>query len=126
MAGVLSSTPWGTASIQVQDKNKGFFSLDYVGHSPTHSRSFKDVLFGNASLGDNLPSLTKSTFNGVPIILLSDENGLKLTDFYSVGLLDSLHVAIQLSNNLGFLLEDHTSSIIVKCVFLNGPLSLML
>ncbi|PKU79889.1 hypothetical protein MA16_Dca012077 [Dendrobium catenatum] len=115
-------------------QNKGFFNLvDDSPKSPTRSRSFKEVLAGKASAGDDLPSLTRSTFNGVPAILLSDEevlklaspfkftlvgkfglrrpnldairqffSSLKLSGFYSVGLLDPRHVAIQLSNDLDY------------------------
>ncbi|PKU86257.1 hypothetical protein MA16_Dca002088 [Dendrobium catenatum] len=83
--------------------------------------------------GDNAPKFTQSTLNGVPAVLISDEDvlklaspfqftlvgkfalrrpnldsirsffaNLKLSGFYSVGLLDSRHVVIQLSNDLDY------------------------
>ncbi|KAI0491773.1 hypothetical protein KFK09_026033 [Dendrobium nobile] len=134
MAGNVSSSSWGRVSEPVTHLNKGFFNLvDDSPKYPTRSRSFKEVLAGKASAGDDLPSLTQSTFNGVPAILLSDEevlklaspfkftlvgkfglrrpnldairqffSSLKLLGFYSVGLLDPRHVAIQLSNDLDY------------------------
>ncbi|KAI0519460.1 hypothetical protein KFK09_006908 [Dendrobium nobile] len=131
MAGEASSTPWGKVSSKPQDQNKGFFNIDNEEGSPAKSRSFKDVLAG--SLGDILPSLSPSTFNRVPAVLILDDDvlklaspfrftlvgkfivrrpnldairsffgNLKLSGFYSVGLLDSKHVAIQLSNDLDY------------------------
>ncbi|XP_020675110.2 uncharacterized protein LOC110094257 [Dendrobium catenatum] len=131
MAGGSASMPWGNVSSKAQDQNKGFFNLDAEEASPSKSRSFKDVL--TCSSGDTLPSLTPSTFNGVPAVLISDDDvlklaspfrftlvgkfgvrcpnldairsffgNLKLSGFYSVGLLDSKHVAIQLSNDLDY------------------------
>ncbi|KAI0527414.1 hypothetical protein KFK09_003014 [Dendrobium nobile] len=91
----------------------------------------KDELAGSS--GDTLPSLTQSTFNGVPAVMISDDDvlklaspfrftlvgkfglrrpnldairsffgNLKLSGFYSVGLLDSKHVAIRLFNDLDY------------------------
>ncbi|KAL0922985.1 hypothetical protein M5K25_007023 [Dendrobium thyrsiflorum] len=58
-------------------------SLDYLGQSsPSRSRSFKDVLSAGSSSGDSLPSLTQGVFNGVPAVLLSDDEVLKLATPY--------------------------------------------
>ncbi|KAI0493588.1 hypothetical protein KFK09_023707 [Dendrobium nobile] len=76
MAGASSATPWGNVTSKVQDTNKGFFDPDSEVNSPTKSRSFKEVLSGSS--GDTLPSLTQSTFNGVPAVLISDDDVLKL------------------------------------------------
>ncbi|KAI0494209.1 hypothetical protein KFK09_024340 [Dendrobium nobile] len=76
MAGEASSTPWGKVSSKPQDQNKGFFNIDNEEGSPAKSRSFKDVLAGSSS--DILPSLSPSTFNGVPAVLISDDDVLKL------------------------------------------------
>ncbi|KAI0492030.1 hypothetical protein KFK09_026295 [Dendrobium nobile] len=131
MAGSSSVSPWGNFSSKAQDAKKGFFNPDSESSSPTKSRSFKDVLAGSS--GDTLPSLTQSTFNGVPAVMISDDDvlkiaspfrftlvgkfglrrpnldairsffgNLKLSGFYSVGLLDSKHIAIQLSNDLDY------------------------
>ncbi|KAL0928937.1 hypothetical protein M5K25_000873 [Dendrobium thyrsiflorum] len=127
-----TSTAWGKASSPIGEKNKGFLSLEVEGKSPSKSRSFKDVLSGNDSVGD-LSTLAQSVFNGVPAVLLSDEEvlklaspfqftlvgkfslrrpnldtirqffgNLKLTGFFSVGLLDARHVSIQLTNDLDY------------------------
>ncbi|KAL0907216.1 hypothetical protein M5K25_025770 [Dendrobium thyrsiflorum] len=127
-----TSTAWGKASSPIEGKNKGFLSLEVEGKSPSKSRSFKDVLSGNDSVGD-LPTLAQSVFNGVPAVLLSDEEvlklaspfqftlvgkfslrrpnldmirqffgNLKLTGFFSIGLLDARHVSIQLTNDLDY------------------------
>ncbi|PKU79417.1 hypothetical protein MA16_Dca000762 [Dendrobium catenatum] len=117
-----------------QIQRKGFFKLDAGDlSSPPKSRSFKEVLSGESPAGDVLPILSQSTFNGVPAILLTDEevlklaspfqftlvgkfglnrpnldsirsffNSLKLSGFFFIGLLDSRHVAIQLSNDLDY------------------------
>lgn len=76
MVGDPSSTPWGNVASKAQDPNKGFFILDSGALSPIKSRSFKEVL-SRSNTGDTLPSLNQSTFNGVPTILLSDEEVLK-------------------------------------------------
>ncbi|KAL0928352.1 hypothetical protein M5K25_000229 [Dendrobium thyrsiflorum] len=127
-----SSNPWGVAAKPSSVKPKGFFSLESDG-AKSPSRSFKEVVSGNPSEGDIVSSLTHSTVNGVPAVLLSDDavlklaspfqftllgkfsmrrpnldairlffNNLKLSDFFSIGLLDSRHVAIQLSNDLDY------------------------
>ncbi|KAL0907506.1 hypothetical protein M5K25_021921 [Dendrobium thyrsiflorum] len=127
-----TSTAWGKASSPIGGKNKGFLSLEVEGKSPSKSRSFKDVLSGNDSVGD-LSILAQSVFNGVPAVLLSDEEvlklaspfqftlvgkfslrrpnldmirqffgNLKLTGFFSIGLLDARHVSIQLTNDLDY------------------------
>ncbi|KAL0923122.1 hypothetical protein M5K25_007168 [Dendrobium thyrsiflorum] len=129
---MAASTAWGKASSPIGGKNKGFLSLEVEGNSPSKSRSFKDVLSGNDSVGD-LSTLAQSVFNGVPAVLLSDEEvlklaspfqftlvgkfslrrpnldtirqffgNLKLTGFFSVGLLDARHVSIQLTNDLDY------------------------
>ncbi|KAI0516335.1 hypothetical protein KFK09_009007 [Dendrobium nobile] len=131
MAGDASFSAWGNISSKTQVQNKGFFNIDADTTSPSKSRSFKDVLAGSA--GDIVSSLSTSTFNGVPAVLISDDEvlklaspfrytlvgkfgvrrpnldairlffgNLKLTGFFSVGLLDSKHVAIQLSNDLDY------------------------
>ncbi|KAI0524771.1 hypothetical protein KFK09_004156 [Dendrobium nobile] len=130
---MFSSNVWGKASSPSDGKRNGFFELDGSG-SKALSRSFKDVLAGSLSQGENAPKLTQSVLNGVPAVLISDEDvlklaspfqftlvrkfalrrpnldsvrsffsNLKLSGFYSVGLLDSKHVAIQLSNDLDYL-----------------------
>ncbi|KAH0451136.1 hypothetical protein IEQ34_018435 [Dendrobium chrysotoxum] len=71
---VSSSTPWGKASSLIHGNNKGFFSLEGVGPSKSPSRSFKDVLSRNSLAGDTLPNITQSVLNGVPAMLLSDED----------------------------------------------------
>ncbi|KAL0906074.1 hypothetical protein M5K25_024536 [Dendrobium thyrsiflorum] len=127
-----ASTAWGKASSPIAGKNKGFLNLEDEGKSPYKSRSFKDVLSGNDSIGE-LPTLAQSVFNGVPAVLLSDEEvlklaspfqftlvgkfslrrpnldmirqffgNLKLTGFFSIGLLDARHVSIQLTNDLDY------------------------
>ncbi|KAL0904830.1 hypothetical protein M5K25_026985 [Dendrobium thyrsiflorum] len=127
-----ASTAWGKASSPIAGKNKGFLSLEDEGISPFKSRSFKDVLSGNDSIGE-LPTLAQSVFNGVPAVLLSDEEvlklaspfqftlvgkfslrqpnldmirqffgNLKLTGFFSIGLLDDRHISIQLTNDLDY------------------------
>ncbi|XP_020686398.1 uncharacterized protein LOC110102406 [Dendrobium catenatum] len=109
MAGVPSSALWGKAFEPMLHKNKGFFNLDSDGSkSPSRSRSFKEVLSGSTSAGDDLPSLTQSTFNGVHVVLLSDDEVLKLASQFQFtlvgkfGLLDSRYAAIQLSNDLDY------------------------
>ncbi|KAI0519813.1 hypothetical protein KFK09_007274 [Dendrobium nobile] len=133
MAVAPPANPWGKPSDRLIAKNKGFFNLDSEGSkSPSTSRSFKEVLEG-ASSGDIFPNVQQSVFNGIPAVLLSDEevlklaspfqftlvgkfgvrrpnldvirnffSSLKLTGFYSVGLLDTRHAAIQLSNDLDY------------------------
>ncbi|KAL0919118.1 hypothetical protein M5K25_011193 [Dendrobium thyrsiflorum] len=127
-----SSNPWGVANVASSVKPMGFFSLDPDG-AKSPSRSFKEVVSGNPSEGEIVSSLTHSTVNGVPAVLLSDDailklaspfqftlvgkfslrrpnldairlffNNLKLSGFFSIGLLDSRHVAIQLSNDLDY------------------------
>ncbi|PKU71541.1 hypothetical protein MA16_Dca004383 [Dendrobium catenatum] len=124
---------WGAVAGSEPIKNKGFFNLEAGDGSPSRSRSFKGVLSSGASLGDVLPNLSQTVFNGVPAILLTDDEvlklaspfhftlvgkfglnrpnldsirnfftNLKLSGFFFIGLLDSRHVAIQLSNNLDY------------------------
>ncbi|KAH0464101.1 hypothetical protein IEQ34_006887 [Dendrobium chrysotoxum] len=98
MAGASSSTPWGNATDPV---------LDFDGKkSPSCSCFFKEVLSGNSSADDTLPTLTQSIFNVclacVGRTIHHFFGSLKLTSFFSMGLLDSLHVSIQLSNNLDY------------------------
>ncbi|KAI0529416.1 hypothetical protein KFK09_001965 [Dendrobium nobile] len=76
MAGDASFSPWGIVSSKTQHQNKGFFNINADTTSPSKSRSFKDVLAD--SPGDILSSLTPSTFNGVPAVLISDDEVLKL------------------------------------------------
>ncbi|KAI0522535.1 hypothetical protein KFK09_004915 [Dendrobium nobile] len=133
MAAAPPSNPWGSVSRSEQIKNKGFLNLDAGDCSPPRSRSFKEVLSCGTSSGDVLPNLSQTTFNGVPAILLTDDEvlkmdspfqftlvenfglnrpnldsirmfftNLKLLGFFSIGLLDSRHVAIQLSNDLDY------------------------
>ncbi|KAI0504096.1 hypothetical protein KFK09_015043 [Dendrobium nobile] len=117
--------PWsirGKAADKAVVLKKGFFNLDA-----------EDVLAGASSSGDIFPNVKQDVFNGVPAVLLSDEEvlklaspfqytlvgkfglrrpnldairnsflSLKLSGFYSVGLLDARHVAIQLSNDLDY------------------------
>ncbi|XP_020677319.1 uncharacterized protein LOC110095931 [Dendrobium catenatum] len=75
MVGISSSTPWGNVASQTQDSNKGFFNLDSEVPSPPKSRSFKDVLLGSS--GDTLPYITQTTFNGMLVVLISDNKVLK-------------------------------------------------
>ncbi|KAI0529358.1 hypothetical protein KFK09_001906 [Dendrobium nobile] len=77
MAGASASTPWGNIASKAQDPNKGFFNLDSEVPSPSKSRSFKKVLYGTSS-GDILPLLTQSTYNGVPAVMISEDEILKL------------------------------------------------
>ncbi|KAI0531018.1 hypothetical protein KFK09_000567 [Dendrobium nobile] len=134
MADAPVVNPWGKAADKAVVLKKGFFNLDAEGSSsPSKSRSFKDVLAGASSSGDIFPNVKQDVFNGVPAVLLSDEEvlklaslfqytlvgkfglrrpnldairnfflSLKLSGFYSVGLLDARHVAIQLSNDLDY------------------------
>ncbi|KAL0909311.1 hypothetical protein M5K25_020164 [Dendrobium thyrsiflorum] len=132
MAAPSSSNPWGNTIEPVPGKQKGFFSLDEEGKK-SPSRSFKDVVSSSTFAGETLSPLTLSVFKGVSVVLLSDDEVLKLTfpfqftlvgkffmrrpnmdyvrhffrnlklsSFYSIGLLDSRHVAIQLSNDLNY------------------------
>ncbi|KAL0908141.1 hypothetical protein M5K25_022615 [Dendrobium thyrsiflorum] len=67
-----ASNPWGVAAKPIPAKPKGFFNLDSEGlNSP--SRSFKEGFSGNTSVGEKILSLAHSSMNGVPAILLSDE-----------------------------------------------------
>ncbi|PKU60352.1 hypothetical protein MA16_Dca027700 [Dendrobium catenatum] len=123
--------PWGNVSSKIQDQNKGFFKLDADEASPSKSRSFKDVLAGSTGdtllsfthstfkgipavliLDDDVLKLA-SPFRftlvgkfGVRRLNLdairSLFGNLKLSSFYSVGLLDSKHVAIQFLNDLDY------------------------
>ncbi|KAL0913537.1 hypothetical protein M5K25_017002 [Dendrobium thyrsiflorum] len=127
-----AANPWGVAASSASAKPQGFFNLGSE-TSKSPSRSFKEVVSGNTSSGDSIPSLAHSSMNGVPAIIFSDEevlklaspfqftlvgkftlrrpnldairaffNNLKLSGVFSVGLLDSRHVAIQLSNDLDY------------------------
>ncbi|KAI0502013.1 hypothetical protein KFK09_016958 [Dendrobium nobile] len=134
MAAAPVANPWGKAADPSISLKKGFFNLDAEGSSsPPRSRSFKEVLAGAPASGDIFPNVKQDVFNGVPAVLLSDEEvlklaspfqytlvgkfglrrpnldsirsffaSLKLSGFYSVGLLDARHVAIQLSNDLDY------------------------
>ncbi|KAI0524341.1 hypothetical protein KFK09_003708 [Dendrobium nobile] len=134
MADAPVVNPWGKVADKAVVSKKGFFNLDAEGSvSPSKSRSFKDVLAGASSSGDTFPNVKQDVFNGVPAVLLSDDEvlklaspfqytlvgkfglrrpnldairnfflSLKLSGFYSVGLLDARHVAIQLSNDLDY------------------------
>ncbi|XP_020687475.1 uncharacterized protein LOC110103206 [Dendrobium catenatum] len=127
-----SSNVWGKTTSPSHGNSRGFFNLD-ADSTKSPTQSFKDVLSSTTMQGDSAPKLTQSVVNGVPAILISDEDvlklaspfqftmvgkfalhrpnldsirsffaNLKLTGFYSVGLLDSRHVAIQLSNDLDY------------------------
>ncbi|KAL0926181.1 hypothetical protein M5K25_002387 [Dendrobium thyrsiflorum] len=106
MVGGSSSTPWRNALIHAVVKNRGFFSTDADGQtSPSHSRSFKEVLSAGSTSSDILPTLSQGVFNGCRPNLDMIRNffcNLKLSGFFFVGLLDSRHVAIQLSNDLDY------------------------
>ncbi|PKU71882.1 hypothetical protein MA16_Dca016335 [Dendrobium catenatum] len=78
MAGALSSNPWGKACSLIHGNNKGFFNLEGDEPSKSPSRSFKDVQSGNLMVGDTIPNITQSIFNGVSAVLLSNEDVLKL------------------------------------------------
>ncbi|KAI0527034.1 hypothetical protein KFK09_002630 [Dendrobium nobile] len=86
MAASKPQNPWGTMSGDKPISNKGFFNLD-VESSPSKTRSFKEVLAGS---GDSVPTLSQSTFNGVPAVLLSDEDVLKLASPFQYTLVDRL------------------------------------
>ncbi|XP_020697339.1 uncharacterized protein LOC110110284 [Dendrobium catenatum] len=134
MAVAPAANSWGKAADPSVSLKKGFFNLYAEGSSsPSRSRSFKEVLAGTSASGDIFPNVKQDVFNGVPAILLSDEevlklaspfqytlvgkfglrrpnmdairnffSSLKLSGFYSIGLLDARHVAIQLSNDLDY------------------------
>ncbi|PKU63949.1 hypothetical protein MA16_Dca021577 [Dendrobium catenatum] len=72
MTGALASNPWGKASSPIHGNNKGFFNLEGGEPFKSPTRSFKDVLSGNPMVGDTIPNLTQSDFNGVPAMLFSD------------------------------------------------------
>ncbi|KAL0928426.1 hypothetical protein M5K25_000307 [Dendrobium thyrsiflorum] len=124
--------PWGVAAMPQDVNRKGFFNLDSADPKST-SRSFREVVSGTTSPGDKLSSLTHSSVNGIPAILISHEevlklaspfqytlvgkfslrrpsldairlffNNFKISGVFSIGLLDSRHVAIQLLNDLDY------------------------
>ncbi|KAI0493542.1 hypothetical protein KFK09_023660 [Dendrobium nobile] len=105
MAAEAPSSSWGKVSEPVTHKNKGFFNLEGdVSLSPSRFRSFKEVLSGKTSAGDELPSLTQSTFNGVPAVLLSDEEVLKLAYPFKFTLAD-IHIVPGRSEQIQIVLD---------------------
>ncbi|KAL0922604.1 hypothetical protein M5K25_006602 [Dendrobium thyrsiflorum] len=72
-----ASDPWGVAAMPQDVNRKGFFNLDSA-DPKSPSRSFREVVSGTISPGDKLSSLTHSSVNGIPAILISDEEVLKL------------------------------------------------
>ncbi|KAI0496673.1 hypothetical protein KFK09_022997 [Dendrobium nobile] len=103
------------------------------GKPSSSSRSFRDVLAGSVSTLNPSLSLTKSIVRGVPALIMSDEDilklalpyqftlvgkfsvrrpnldvirvffgKLKLSGNFSIGMLDSRHISIQLSNDLDY------------------------
>ncbi|KAL0918751.1 hypothetical protein M5K25_010782 [Dendrobium thyrsiflorum] len=81
MDAVPASMAWGEACAPPTAKPKGFFNLDAEG-SKTPSRSFKEVVSGNPSSGNDVSPIPQSMFQGFPAVLLSDEEVLKLASPY--------------------------------------------
>ncbi|KAH0463983.1 hypothetical protein IEQ34_006769 [Dendrobium chrysotoxum] len=74
-AGLPSANAWGVPPSGSVDSSKG---LLVGGTSGTSSRSFCDVLAGSSSAKDPTLSFSKSFVNGVPAILMSDDDIFKL------------------------------------------------
>ncbi|KAH0465612.1 hypothetical protein IEQ34_005715 [Dendrobium chrysotoxum] len=80
-AGPSSTIPdaWGVPPSTMNAPSKG---LSINGVSGSRSSSFHDVLAGSSSSEDPIFSFTKSMVKGYPVILMSDDDILKLASPY--------------------------------------------
>ncbi|KAI0510483.1 hypothetical protein KFK09_011085 [Dendrobium nobile] len=76
-----SSNPWGSPPAVSPKTNPGFFDLS-GGEKRPSSRSFKDVLTGPAEAKGSGFEFKKSTVKGVPAILFSEEDVVRLAAPY--------------------------------------------
>ncbi|KAL0903996.1 hypothetical protein M5K25_026064 [Dendrobium thyrsiflorum] len=90
--------PWGSPPCTQKFSGSGFLN---AGEKPS-SRSFKDVVSGLADGFTDGFAFKKSSVKGVPAILFSDEDVVKLASPFQFTLVDLRNVAIQLSNDLDY------------------------
>ncbi|KAI0503720.1 hypothetical protein KFK09_014659 [Dendrobium nobile] len=84
---ILPDGVWG-----VPPSNKGDSSQGLSGSVSPASRSFRDVLTGVSSSPDPVISFTKSTVKGVPALLMSEDDILKLASPYQFTLVGKFTV----------------------------------